>query len=145
MTCRLMIANWSLGRPLCWFGTCNCPHIPLLGQDRPPYYGHDGNFPVPRTLSFAHRMRLTWFRAKYPSAVVLLPSAVSRRSLLEPSEPESRPCSYLRKIKRSKTSLELMFLSSGANSLCSVKDLPQEVKEGLQIIHVQYVSPKFPS
>lgn len=56
-----------------------------------------------------------------------------------PSERESRQSSYLRRIERSKSLLELAFLSSGANNLCSVKDLPQEVKEGLQIIHVQYV------
>jgi hypothetical protein len=32
------------------------------------------------------------------------------------------------------------FLSSEADNSCSVKDLPQEVKDGLEIIHVRYVS-----
>src|SRR6266568_990786 len=81
---------------------------------------------------------LTLFRVKSHFEVASPQSEASRKNSSVPCELASKPSCYLLKTGRSKSHLSPIQYLNLPNSPYSVKDLPQEVKDGLEIIHVRY-------
>lgn len=122
----------NLGWPICRRGTYYCADLPLFWKSSTSDDCHDSKF----WFDLFSWSLLKLFRAKCHFEVESLQLEGSRKSSSGLSELASRRCFYLLKTRKSKIKTVSLF-ESVTEFPHSVKDLPQEVKDGLEIIHVR--------